>query len=152
MFAEVPLTDQSASAAPRVLFLCTHNSARSQMAEGLLRSLSRGRVQAFSAGTESTFVNPLAIKAMAEAGIDISRHHSKTFDEFLRRPFDAVVTVCDDAKEACPVFPGAARRIHWSLSDLSRTSGTREEQLARFRAVRDTLRGRIIEDLLPLFA
>ena len=120
------------------------------MAEGLVRSMTASRVQAFSAGTESTFVRPLAIEAMAEDGIDISKHHSKTLDEFLRQPFDAVVTVCDDALEACPVFAGAARQIHWSLPDPSRATGTREEQLAAFRAVRDTIRQRITDELLPV--
>lgn len=133
-----------------VLFLCTHNSARSQMAEGLLRKLSDGKVEARSAGTESTYVRPFAIEVMAEVGIDISRHHSKTLDEFVRQPFDAVVTVCDDAKEACPVFSGAARQIHWSLPDPSNATGTREEQLAAYRAVRDTLRRHIADELLPL--
>jgi len=119
------------------------------MAEGLLRSMTEGRVQAFSAGTESTFVRPLAIEAMAEDGIDISKHYSKTLDEFLREPFDAVVTVCDDAREACPVFVGGERQIHWSLPDPSQATGTRGEQLAAFRAVRDTLRQRINDELLP---
>ncbi len=121
------------------------------MAEGLLRTMTDGRVQASSAGTQSTIVRPLAIEAMAEVGIDISGHHSKTLDEFLRQPFDAVVTVCDDAKEACPLFPGAARQIHWSLPDPSQATGSREVQLAAFRGVRDTLRRRISDDLLPLF-
>src|SRR5215471_5243191 len=104
----------------RVLFICTHNSARSQMAEGLLRHLGNDRFEVFSAGTEATFVRPLAIKAMAELGIDISHQQSKTLDSYLQQPFDEVITVCDTAAEACPVFPRAARRRHWSLEDPSK--------------------------------
>lgn len=96
----------------RVLFLCTHNSARSQMAEGLLRSLGGAQFESFSAGTEATHVRPLAIKAMAELGVDISRQRSKVLTEYLQQPFDYVVTVCDQANESCPVFPGAAQRLH----------------------------------------
>ena len=134
---------------PRVLFLCTHNAARSQMAEGLLRHLSRGEVEAHSAGTEATRVRPLATRAMAELGIDISRHESKTLDHFLTEPFDAVITVCDDANEACPTFPSGKRRLHWSFPDPSKATGTEAEQLATFRAVRDAIRRRIEEELLP---
>src|ERR671937_157293 len=101
----------------RVLFICTHNSARSQMAEGWLRHLAGDRFDACSAGTEATRVRPLAIRAMAEAGIDISRQESKTLDRYLGEPFDAVITVCDPANEACPVFRGAARRLHWRFPD-----------------------------------
>src|SRR5213078_1638561 len=94
----------------RVLFICTHNSARSQMAEGLLRALGGDRFEAYSAGTEATRVRPLALKAMAELGIDISGQQSKTLDRYLNEPFDMVITVCDQAAEACPIFPGAAQR------------------------------------------
>lgn len=132
----------------RVLFLCTHNSARSQMAEGLLRLLGGGRFAAFSAGTEATQVRPLAIRAMAEVGIDISGQQSKTLDRYLGEAFEAVITVCDDANEACPVFYGARRRLHWSLPDPSRATGTEEEQLAVYREVRDELRRRIEAELL----
>ena len=132
----------------RVLFICTHNSARSQMAEGLLRFLGGDAFEAFSAGTEATFVRPLAIKAMFELGIDISGQQSKTLDSYLRQPFDEVITVCDTAAEACPVFPGAARRRHWSLEDPSKATGTEEEQLAVYRRVRDELRSRIEYELL----
>lgn len=132
----------------RVLFLCTHNSARSQMAEGLLRALGGDRYEAYSAGTEATFVRPLAMRAMAEIGIDISHQESKTLDRYLDQPFAAVITVCDDANEACPVFFGARRRIHWSLPDPSRASGTEEEQLAVYREVREALRNRIETELL----
>ncbi len=137
------------TAAPRrVLFLCTHNSARSQMAEGLLRHLGGGRFAAFSAGTEATRVRPLAIRAMAELGIDIAGQESKTLDRYLGEPFDRVITVCDDAAEACPVFPGARLRIHWSFPDPSKATGTEAEQLATYRAVRDAIRARIEQELL----
>jgi arsenate reductase len=137
---------------PRVLFLCTHNSARSQMAEGLLRALAGGRAEAHSAGTEATAVRPLAIRAMAELGIDISRQSSKTLTRYLSEPFDAVITVCDDAAETCPVFPGARERLHWSLPDPSRATGGEAEQLAVYRRVRDALRERIERELLPRWA
>jgi arsenate reductase (thioredoxin) len=126
----------------RVLFLCTHNSARSQMAEGLLRHLAADRFEAHSAGTEATHVRPLAIRAMEEIGVDISGQESKTLERYLREPFDYVITVCDDANEACPFFPGAERRLHWSLPDPSAAEGTEEERLAVFRTVRDELRER----------
>src|SRR5688572_2531113 len=98
----------------RVLFLCTHNSARSQMAEGLLRHLAGDRFDAYSAGTVATRVRPLAVTAMVELGIDISNQESKTLERYLGEPFDAVITVCDDANEACPTFYGAEQRLHWS--------------------------------------
>ncbi len=132
----------------RVLFLCTHNSARSQMAEGLLQQLAGDRFEVFSAGTEATHVRPLAIKAMAELGIDISQQQSKTLDRYLNEPFDEVITVCDQAAEACPIFPGAVHRRHWSLADPSKASGNENEQLAVYRRVRDELRSRIEEELL----
>jgi arsenate reductase (thioredoxin) len=132
----------------RALFLCTHNSARSQMAEGLLRHLGGERFDAFSAGTEATRVRPLAIRAMAELGIDIAGQESKTLARYLGEPFDAVITVCDAANEACPVFPGARRRLHWSFEDPSRATGSEEEQLAVYRRVRDEIRARIERELL----
>jgi arsenate reductase len=131
----------------RVLFLCTHNSARSQMAEGLLRQLAGDRFEVMSAGTEATHIRPLAIRAMDEIGIDISGQESKTLDRYLDEPFDYVITVCDDANEACPFFPGAANRLHWSFEDPSRVEGLEEERLAVFRSVRDQIRERI-EDAL----
>lgn len=137
-----------AAAPRRVLFLCTHNSARSQMAEGLLRHLGGGRFAAFSAGTEATHVRPLAIRAMAELGIDITGQESKTLHRYLDEPFAEVITVCDDANEACPVFPGAARRHHWSFPDPSKATGSKEEQLATYRRVRDAIRARIEAELL----
>ena len=132
----------------RVLFLCTHNSARSQMAEGLLRQLGGDHFEVFSAGTEATHVRPLAIKAMAERGIDISRQQSKTLERYLNEPFDEVITVCDAAAEACPFFPGAAHRRHWSLDDPSKATGSEAEQLAVYRRVRDELQMRIERELL----
>jgi arsenate reductase len=133
----------------RVLFLCTHNSARSQMAEGLLRALSDGQVEALSAGTEATIVRPEAIAVMGEIGIDISKQSSKTLDRFRDQQLDEVVTVCDDANESCPFFPGARRRRHWSIDDPSRVQGSGEVRLAAFRSARDELRLRIETELLP---
>jgi arsenate reductase (thioredoxin) len=132
----------------RVLFLCTHNSARSQMAEGLVRHLARNRFEAHSAGTEATHVRPLAIRAMEEVGVDITGQESKTLDRYLEEPFDYVITVCDDANEACPFFPGAKNRLHWSLEDPSRAEGSEDEQLAIFRRVRDEIRDRIEQELV----
>lgn len=140
--------NRTPNAAKRVLFLCTHNSARSQMAEGLLRELGGERFEAHSAGTEATAVRPLAISAMREIGIDISAQRSKTLDRYLGTPFDVVVTVCDDAREACPVFPGAKDQRHWSLPDPSQANGNEEHRLAVFRQVRDELRRRIEGELL----
>jgi arsenate reductase (thioredoxin) len=132
----------------RVLFLCTHNSARSQMAEGLLRALGGQRFEAFSAGTEATRVRPLAVRAMAELGIDISGQESKTLERYLDQPFDQVITVCDQANEACPVFFGAKQRLHWSFPDPSKVTGSEDEQLAVYRSVRDAIRERIERELL----
>ncbi len=132
----------------RVLFLCTHNSARSQMAEGLLRVLGRGNFESFSAGTEQTRVRPEAIAAMAELGIDINGQTSKTLDIYLNEPFDEVITVCDSANESCPVFPGARSRRHWSIDDPSGVKGSDEERLAAFRRARDDVRQRIETELL----
>jgi arsenate reductase len=130
----------------RVLFLCTHNSARSQMAEGLLGHLAGDRFEPFSAGTEATHVRPEAIEAMRELGVDISGQVSETLDRYLGEPFDYVVTVCDDANEACPVFPGARERLHWSLPDPSAVTG--EERLWAFRGVRDRIQALIRSELL----
>ena len=131
----------------RILFLCTHNSARSQMAEGLLRDLAGDRFEAHSAGTEVTAVRPQAAKVMGELGVDISGQESKTLDRYLQEPFDYVITVCDEANEACPYFPGAKRRLHWSLPDPSRADGTEEERVEAFRSVRDRLKGLIEGEL-----
>jgi arsenate reductase len=132
----------------RVLFLCTHNSARSQMAEGLLRHLSGDRFEVMSAGTEATHVRPLAIRAMDEIGVDISFQESKSLERYLHETFDYVITVCDDANEACPFFPGASQRLHWSFEDPSRAEGPEEERLAVFRSVRDRIRDRVQAELL----
>jgi arsenate reductase len=127
----------------RVLVLCTHNSARSQMAEGLLRALAPDRFEVTSAGTEATRVHPLAIRAMDELGIDLGGHTSKTLDRFLAEPWDYVITVCDTANERCPVFPGAVMRLHWGFDDPSAARGTEEERLAEFRRVRDAIATRL---------
>ena len=132
----------------RVLFLCTHNSARSQMAEGLLRHLAGDRFDAYSAGTEATRVRPLAIRAMADLGVDISGQASKTLDRYLGETFDAVITVCDQANESCPVFAGAKQRLHWSFPDPSQATGSEEEQLGVYRSVRDAIRARIEAELI----
>src|SRR5215212_1733682 len=133
---------------PRVLFLCTHNSARSQMAEGMLRNLAEGQFEVHSAGTEATLVRPLAIRAMEEIGIDISGQESKTLEVYLDQPFDYVITVCDEANEACPFFPGAKNRLHWSFEDPSRADGSEEERLAVFRRARDGIEERIERELV----
>lgn len=127
----------------RVLFLCTHNSARSQMAEALLRQLAGGRIEVASAGTEARGVHPLAVAALVEIGIDIRDAESKTLDRYLHEPWDTVITVCDAANESCPVFPGAARRLHWSFPDPSAVAGSEAERLAAFRSVRDTIAARL---------
>src|SRR5215203_1078071 len=132
-----------------VLFLCTHNSARSQMAEGLLRALGGPDCDVFSAGTVATAVRPEAVAVMAELGIDIATQESKTLDRYLGGAFDEVITVCDDANEACPVFPGARHRRHWSIDDPSAVVGSEEERLAEFRRARDELSNRIEMELLP---
>src|SRR5215204_6116366 len=132
----------------RVLFLCTHNSARSQMAEGLLRELAGDRFEVASAGTEATHIRPQAVRVMDELGIDISRQQSKTLDRYLGKPFDYVITVCDEANEACPFFPGAVERLHWSLPDPAAAGGTEEQRLEVFRSVRDRLRDHIEGELL----
>jgi arsenate reductase (thioredoxin) len=132
----------------RVLFLCTHNSARSQMAEGLLRAIAGDRFEAHSAGTEATHVRALAVRAMDEIGVDITGQESKTLERYLQEPFEYVITVCDDANEACPFFPGARNRLHWSLEDPSRAEGSDDERLAIFRRVRDEIRERIEQELV----
>ena len=117
----------------RVLFVCTHNSARSQIAEALLTEYGREDFEVRSAGTEVTRVNPYATKVLAEAGIDWSGARSKAVTEFLDQRFDYVITVCDRARETCPVFPGSENTLHWGLDDPSEVKGTDEERLAAFR-------------------
>lgn len=128
-----------------VLFVCTHNSARSQMAEGILNHFFGDRYQAFSAGTEKTHLQPLAIEAMKRIRIDISHHKSKTVDHFTGREFDIMVTVCDRAKETCPFIPTRKDRLHWSLEDPSESTGSEEERLVVFEQVRDEIKERIID-------
>ena len=123
----------------RVLILCTGNSARSQMAEGLLRSFGGDGFEVFSAGTKPSIVRPEAIAVMSELGIDLSGQRSKHVREFEGQAFDYVITVCDDANESCPVFPGNTQRIHWSFPDPAAIGGSETERLAAFRRVRDAL-------------
>ncbi len=117
------------------------------MAEGLLRHLAGNHFEVMSAGTEATHVRPLAIRAMDELGIDISGQESKTLDRYLGDTFDYVITVCDDANEACPVFPGAKRRLHWSFEDPAQARGSEEERLRVFQSVRDEIKERIEGEL-----
>ena len=135
----------------RVLFLCTHNSSRSQMAEGLLRKRGGVLYEVFSAGTQPHSVHPLAIRAMQEMGIDMSEaagHSSKGIEAFTDEPpMDLVVTVCDEAAEQCPFFPNARRQEHWSFTDPSQATGTEQERLAIFRSVRDLIAARIAQFL-----
>lgn len=128
----------------RVLILCTGNSARSQMAEGLLRHMASDRFDVSSAGTEPSHVRPEAITAMRELGIDIVSHRSKSVDEFLGSEFDYIITVCDKARESCPVFPGGAERIHWSFDDPAAVRGDENIRLDAFRSIRDHIRERLV--------
>lgn len=136
-------TKTSVAARIRVLFLCTHNSARSQMAEGLLRALGGNRVEVFSAGSEPTSIHPLAIKVMSGRGIDISSHRSKHLKEFLGQNFDYVITVCDRVRESCPVFPGDPEQIHWSFPDPAAIEGDLEIQQRGFEDTAREMTNRI---------
>lgn len=127
----------------RVLFLCTGNSCRSQMAEGFLKHLGGDKFDVYSAGINPTEVNPLSVKVMNEIGIDISGQISKSVKEFLGQKFDYVITVCDNAKQTCPVFSGKYKKIHWNLEDPAGAQGTDEERLKVFREVRDKMRDKI---------
>jgi len=122
------------------------------MAEGLLRALGGDNFEVYSAGTEKTFVRPMAVEVMREAGIDISHHVSKTVDQFLSLPFDYVITLCDSAAKACPVFPGAKQTLHWDMDDPSRVLGPKEAQLMKYRQVRDDLTKKIQSELLSNYA
>lgn len=133
---------------PKVLFLCTGNSARSQMAEGYLRHVAHERFEAMSAGIEPKGLNPLAVEAMAEIGIDISRQSSKDVVTLLGQHIPYVITVCDNARERCPIFPRTYKFLHWSFEDPAAATGTREEKLAVFRRVRDEIVRQIDEELL----
>ena len=128
----------------KVLFLCTENACRSQMAEGLVNHYLGGKIKAFSAGMRPTKVNPRAIKVMAELGIDIRRHRAKPVEDLGDEQFDLVITVCDQAREQCPFFPGPIQKLHVSFPDPARASGTEEEIMAAFRQVRDDLRRRLV--------
>ena len=129
----------------RVLILCTGNSARSQIAEGLLRHDAGDRFEVASAGVEPTQVRPLAIRVMNEIGIDIRDQRSKSVDEFAGQNFDYVITVCDNANQQCPMFPGNTQRIHWSIEDPAAATGSAEEQLKVYQRVRDELREKLSE-------
>ncbi|NKB66970.1 MAG: arsenate reductase ArsC [Candidatus Latescibacteria bacterium] len=128
----------------RVLFLCTGNSCRSQMAEGWLRHLARDRAEVFSAGTHPAGLNPLAVQVMDEIEIDISAQQSDLLDRYFDSVFDYVITVCDSARQACPVFPGEGQMIHWSFADPADAQGTAAERLPVFRRVRDEIGQRLL--------
>ncbi len=144
----MPETEKQSVQPMRVLFLCTHNSSRSQMAEGLLRARGGAAFEVFSAGTEPRTVHPLAIKAMQEIEIDINSHTAKGIDAFAAKPaMDLVITVCDEAQEACPFFPNARKQVHWGFPDPSRVTGTEDERLAAFRHIRDLIALKITQFL-----
>ena len=127
----------------KVLILCTGNSCRSQMAEGFLRDFGGDAYEAHSAGTTPSAVNPLAVEAMREAGVDISQQRSKNVTEYLGQHFPVIITVCDNAAKNCPIFPGPALRLHWPFQDPAEATGTPEERIAVFRKVRDEISLRI---------
>ena len=133
-----------------MLFICTHNAARSQMAEGLLRALHGGIYEAYSAGTDPAGVSPYAVRVMSEIGIDMGAHRSKGIQELFGQQFDYVITVCDHAKEACPYFPGGKKIIHKSFEDPSALSGTEDEVMAGFRRVRDEIKNWIESGFVKL--
>ncbi len=135
----------------KVLFVCTGNSARSQMAEGFARSYGDGRVEAYSAGMEPSQLNPYAVRVMQEKSIDISGQYSKAFDWDLARRMDMVVTVCGHANESCPVLPPEVKRLHWPLEDPAAATGREAEVLGKFREIRDEIEGRV-RDLLEAVA
>ena len=134
----------------RVLILCTGNSARSQMGEGILKHLAGDRFEVFSAGTNPSSLNPYAVLAMAELGIDIRDQYSKNLSIYLEHEFDYVITVCDHAAEVCPIFPGPAQRIHWSFPDPAAVEGDHQEKLATFVQVRDAIKDRFESWLVDL--
>jgi arsenate reductase len=128
----------------RVLFICTKNSARSQMAEGLVKHDLAGEFQAFSAGTDPSDVHPVAVAVMGELGIDISHHWSKAMDEFANEKFDYVITLCDQANESCPVFFGGTQRLHMGFDNPAAVPGSEAEKLSAFRKVRDQIREKVV--------
>ena len=127
----------------KILVICTGNSARSQMAEGFLKHYKKDW-EIYSAGTQPVGLNPIAVGVMSEKGIDISGYKSKHIDLFSNMKFDYVITVCDNAKESCPVFPGNAEYIHWSLKDPAAADGTKEEKLNAFRKIRDEINNKVL--------
>jgi arsenate reductase len=127
----------------RVLFLCTGNSARSQMAEAFLRKYADDRFDVYSAGLEPKGINPYTRRVMAEVGVDISHHSSKDLKQFLGQHFGYLITVCDNAEKNCPIFPGVSIRMHWPFEDPAHFEGTEEEKVAKFRQVRDGIGARI---------
>ena len=129
----------------KILFVCTGNSARSQMAEGFGRHFGQSRIEAYSAGMEPSRLNPFAVAVMQEKGIDISRQRSKAFEENLARRMDVVVTVCGNADEHCPVLPPEVKKLHWPLEDPATARGTDPEVLAKFRDIRDQIEVRVLE-------
>jgi arsenate reductase len=129
----------------KVLFLCTANSCRSQMAEGIVNHFIGDRIEAFSAGTEASFVNPRAIAVLREIGIDVSGHRSKNVDEFAGDRFDFTVTLCGDARDKCPIFAGGGDRVHIGFSDPAKATGSEEEIMEAFRRVRDEIREGLLE-------
>jgi arsenate reductase len=131
----------------RVLFLCTANSARSQMAEGLMRSLGSGKWDVQSGGTFPSFVHPLAVQVMKEIGIDISQQRSKSMNQFLNQEFDDIITLCEEAAISCPALPGKGKRLHWPLEDPAVAVGSMEERLAVFRRIRGEIKSKIEEFL-----
>jgi arsenate reductase len=131
----------------KVLFLCTGNSVRSQMAEGLLRALASGQWEVQSAGIIQSYVHPLAIQAMEEIGIDISQQISKSMDQFINQRFDYIITLCDEAAQSCPTFLGQGKRLHWPFEDPAGAIGTIEKRIAVFRRIRDGIKGKIEEFL-----
>ncbi|NCC34961.1 MAG: arsenate reductase ArsC [Chloroflexia bacterium] len=127
----------------RILFLCTHNSARSQMAEALTRTMGKGDFEAHSAGNEPSGIHPLAIKAMQEVNIELTGQRSKHVSEYTDQQFDVIITVCDRARETCPTFPGEPELVHWSFEDPSSVEGDEETQLRAFRNARNFIRDRL---------
>ena len=131
----------------RILFLCTGNSCRSQMAEGFLRHMANDRFEVFSAGIKPLQVNPVAIKVMDETGIDISSHRSKSVMEFIDQKFDCIITVCDNAKQTCPIFPGQYTKIHWDIMDPADFQGSEKDKLSFFRTIRNEIKNRCLDFL-----
>lgn len=128
----------------KVLFLCTGNSVRSQMAEGFLKNLAGDRFEVASAGSQPFGLNPRAVKVMAEVGLDISGQKSKSVLQFIKDKFDYVITLCDQARQACPIFPGEYQKLHWDLPDPAAAEGTEEEKLTVFRKIRDEIKEKIL--------